>query len=149
MSVYKKFDQKLFNENDVSARLAILSHMDSQGLFCIENDDKYGPDLILYRGLSPYSYIECEIKRVWSGPSLPWDTVQLPVRKEKFLKLGLPTEFYIINKELTHCIVIPDFVLAKLPKVEVRNVYIPDGELFWQVPLSECILLKLGVSGND
>jgi hypothetical protein len=143
MSAYKKFDQDLFDKNDQAARLAVLSHLDSAGLYATENPDKYGPDLILYRGLKPLSYIECEIKRVWSGPNLPWDSVQLPVRKSKFLDLVIPTEFWILNLELTHCIIIPEAVLAQVPRKEVRNKYIDRGEMFWQVPLDMCILREL------
>lgn len=143
MSKYKAFDQKLFEENDRAARNAVLNYIDSQGLYAMENDDKYGPDLVLYSGLSPISYIEVEVKRVWHGPDFPWDSVQLPQRKEKFSKLKMGTEFYILNLTMDHAIIIPDSALSKDLLQEVRNKYIPEGEMFFQVPIDMCNIVKI------
>ena len=144
MSKYKKFSQKLFNKNDAAARNAVLNHIDSIGLYAVENDDRYGPDLILYSGLKPISYIEVEVKRVWSGPDFPWDTIQLPQRKEKFAKLKLSTEFWILNDTLDHAVIIPDTELTQDLLKEVRNKFISEGELFFQVPIEKCNLKELG-----
>ncbi len=143
MSAYKKFDEQLFRESDSPARIAVLTHLDSQGLFATENVDKYGPDLVLYSGYKPMSYIEVEIKRGWTGSDFPFPTVNLPVRKEKFLNLGLPIEFWILNGTLDSAIIIPDYTLDSSLIKEVRNNQIEDGEMFYQVPAELCILKKL------
>lgn len=143
MAIRKKFDQELFNSNDPEARNVILSHLDSLGLFAKENDDQYGPDIILYRGLKPVSYIEVEVKRVWIGEAFPWESVQLPERKVKFTKLGLPCEFWIFNSTMEHAIIIPDTALSSSFLKEIPNRYIESGEMFYQIPLDMTIRKEL------
>ena len=143
MSKYKQFDPELFRQNDPQARDVVLSHLDSLGLFAKENDDQYGPDIVLYRGLKPISYIEVEVKRVWTEEAFPWDSIQLPLRKEKFTKLGLPCEFWIINSPLQHAIIIPDTALSSSFVKEIPNRYIKSGEKFYQIPLEMCIRKEL------
>lgn len=139
----KPFDQQLFNRNDPEARDAVLSHLDSLGLYAKENDDQYGPDIILYRGLKPLSYIEVEVKRVWTGEVFPWDSIQLPERKTKFTKLGLPCEFWVLNSTMQHAIIIPDTALSSSFLKEIPNRYVASGEMFYQIPLDICIRKEL------
>jgi hypothetical protein len=143
MSAYKRFDERLFLDNDTPARSAVMRHIDAAGLYITDNDDRYGPDLIVYKGLKKSYYIECEIKNVWSGADFPYDSVQLPSRKEKFLKAGLPIEFWILNKELTHAVVLPDFIIDSSFLVEVPNRLVSSGEYFYQIPIDKCIIKKL------
>jgi hypothetical protein len=148
---YKKFSNSLYNENDSPARAAVIDYISSAGLMVKDNPDKYGPDLIVHKGLGTKShYVEVEVKRVWSSDSdeFPWATVQIPARKKKFLDVGLPIEFFILRSDLRMAIVIPDFVLGASPLVEVKNKYIPAGEMFYQVDISQCDLVDISTDSS-
>lgn len=140
---HKKFDKELFEENNHAAIARVLQHVNDLGLFASLNEDIYGPDIVVYSGFRKVSYVEVERKRVWKGAEFPWITVQLPERKGKFLKKRLPIEFWLLNESMDHVVIIPDFTLLKERLVEIRNVLVPDGELFYQVPVSECIIKQL------
>lgn len=137
--MYKQFDPALFESNDARARAAVLGYIQSLGLHCVENPDKYGPDLVLYSGFRKGSYIEVECKLVWrAGTEFQWDTLQIPERKGKFMRLGLPIEFWILREDLLAALVIPEESLSKAPLVEVANKLVPLGEKFYRVPVIEC-----------
>ncbi len=44
---------------------------------------------------------------------------------------------------MNHVVIIPDYVLGTIVPVEVRNVFMGQGEKFFQVPIDECILRSL------
>lgn len=142
---YKHFDQKLFNQNDFPARSRVLDYISSHGLYAIQNDDKYGPDLVIYKGFRPSYYVEVEVKRVWKGSQgyFPWDTIQIPERKGKFLNMGLPIEFFILRADLEMAVIIDGATIEKSPLVEVPNKLITAGEKFYQVPTTECNIAHL------
>lgn len=144
---YKQFDPELHAATDSAARTTVLRYLDrtSLGGWC-SNTDQYGVDLVRHSANGEIAAgTEVEIKRVWSGPDFPWDSLQVPERKHKFTKLQFPVEFWILNKELTHALVIPAGVLAEYEPVEVANKYISKGERFYQVPLDRCNLIELQV----
>ena len=144
-STKKPFDQELFDNNDVQARLAVQEYIGTAGLFVQDNPDKYGPDLIVYKGFKPAYYAEVEIKRVWKSNQdvFPWATVQLPSRKLKFTQLGVPVEFFILREDLKMAIVIPDHIVENSPQEEVKNKYVPEGEMFIKIDVSECGVVEL------
>lgn len=140
MVTRKKFNQKIFDETDAAARGAVSRYIESNGLYVVDNTEIYGPDLVVYTGYTPSYYAEVEIKRVWRSTQqeFPWPTIQLPERKAKFLGLGLPIEFWILREDLDRALVIEGTVVQMSPLVEVPNKYVASGELFYQVPVSEC-----------
>ncbi len=152
MGVHKKFSQKLFDQNDALARQAITTWLEGRGLSIIPNPNKFGVDLYVYRSVDfatqkkpePFYAVECEIKRVWHGPTLPWGTVQLPWRKKKYSDdEAVPVEYWILNNELTHAIVIYEAELTDKRLTEVRNKYVDRGEYFYQIPLDVCSIVEL------
>lgn len=144
MGAYKKFSTELHKEFDDSACTAVLKHLiEDLGLYAVRNDDMYGVDIVVFGGLrKPASYVEVEVKKVWRQDQdvFPWKDINIPTRKEKFLKLGLPTEFWVLREDLNMAIVIPDIILEKAPRVEVPNKYNASGELFFKVLIEDCIL---------
>lgn len=140
----KPFDEELFRENDRRARAAVLRYTSGEGVYVIENDDLYGPDLVVYTGYRPSSYIEVEIKRVWKETEdmFPWVSVQLPERKAKYLRKRLPIEYWILRTDCKMAVIIPDYALASCSPVEVPNVEVSSGEKFFQVPLEQCSVVK-------
>jgi len=146
----KPFDQKLLESNDPTAREAIKDYIGRSGLFVRDNPDIYGPDLIVYKGFKPLSFVEVEVKLVWKPEQniFPWDTVQLPERKLKFLNLGLPIEFFILRADLERAVFFPDTVVAKSPIKEVRNKYVKVGEMFCQIDIRECQVIDITPEGD-
>jgi hypothetical protein len=146
-SGYKQFSKQLHTSYDSPARAAVLAYLESNDLYAVENDDRFGPDLVVYTGFRPKYYVEPEVKLSWQathlGGQFPFATVQVPARKQKFLKLGLPVEFWILREDLQYALVIPDQVLAAAPQMEVPNKYRETGEFFYQVPVDQCILLDI------
>lgn len=138
----KKFDESLYKEHDTPACNRILHHLiEDMGLYAVRNEDKYGPDIVVYSGFKKSCYVEVEIKKVWRADQdvFPWSEVNLPERKGKFLKLGLPIEFYILRSDMQRAIVLPDYVVEPSPIVEVPNKYIESGEKFYKVDVLQCI----------
>jgi hypothetical protein len=143
--IRKQFDKEMFDITDNPAREAIRDYIGRSGLFVRDNPDTYGPDLIVYRGFKPLSYVEVEVKLVWKQEQhkFPWDTIQLPERKMKFLYLGLPIEFFILRADLERAVLIPDYVVAKSPIEEVKNKYVKEGELFCRIDIRECQVIDI------
>lgn len=154
---YKQFDRELFEQQDQRTRSAVMEYLASEGLYCTQNPDLYGPDLLVYRGYSKLYYIEVECKLVWNNqhdPStgqrvFPWPTVQLPERKAKFTRKRLPVEFWILSKDLQTAVIIPDNVIDSSMLVPVSNRLVSEGELFFQVPVSECIIKDLRINNEE
>ncbi len=123
-----------------------MEELTAQGMYCSRNKDRYGPDIIVYSGLSPSYYIEAEIKLVWKADSdmFPWETIQIPERKGKFMRMRKALEFWVFRQDLQRCIVIPGKVAKASPQVEVSNKYVSKGEMFYQVPVVKCKMHILG-----
>lgn len=145
MSVYKRFSEQLHRENDHAACQAVMNHINNQGLYAARNDDKYGPDVIIYSGFKPSYFIECEIKRVWKShqDTLPWSTVHIPERKRKFINAGLPIEFWILREDLKFAVIVSESLIVDENLVEVPNVYNSSGEYFFTVNVSDCNLVEI------
>lgn len=143
--VHKKFDQETYDQQDNRAKAAALQYIHDQGLYGrINDEDKFGPDLLIYSGYRKVSYVEVEIKLGWTGPEFPFSTVQLPERKGKFLRKRLPMEFWILNRDCTSAVVIPDYAVVSSLLREIPNSNISSGEQFYCIPLDQCNVIQLG-----
>lgn len=131
----KRFDRKLYEENDRLAKEKVLSLLDKRKYKVKENPKKRGVDLLIYRRGEHVLNIETEIKRVWTDKEFQYDSVQIPERKQKYAELDIPTLFVMFNADQKSYLVIKDKDLLKSPKVEVPNRYVYKGEYFFQVPL--------------
>lgn len=134
----KPFDKALFAENDAVAREVVMEYYRHSGIMLTPNPKRYGIDLLCKIDNVVVRGVECEIKRVWSGPVLKYDTVQLPGRKAKYLSDEYPIEYWIINNELTHALVIPGEAVRQAEPVTVSNKYVRFGEKFYQIPVTLC-----------
>ncbi len=142
----KKFSQELFNENDVACRNAAEGVKQELGIDKLEdNPNVYGVDLIGSLDGEFVSYVEVERKLVWEGKDFPYQTVNLPGRKKKFVDLILPTQFVIFNKDYSYAIIIHRDVVAASPTKFISTIY-SQGEKFFDIPLSACKIVKNQIS---
>jgi hypothetical protein len=144
--VRKRFDRELFNETDGTARDSARIYWTSLGHTVEDHPDRYAVDLIVDTGLETF-YCEVEIKRVWTGATFKYDTLQIPERKAKFAKLDKPTYFMIFNNERSRAFICSHTDLLDSPVVEVPNKYVYKGEMFFQVPITKLQLVEIP-SGN-
>lgn len=150
MSIRKAFDPTLYADNDRIARDRVLQQLRDNGIYARDNQDEYGVDILVHRGHPVISGIEVEVKQHWSGPTFPFDTVQLPCRKQRLLDdSDIPIEFWILNREMDHAIIIRAGVLNESQRKEIPNKYVQKGEYFWQVPINLCTILKFGTTDTD
>jgi len=128
--IRKKFNNKLYEQNDNKARVSAKKYWNSIGIKVTDNPDKYGPDLLFDDG----SFLEVEVKHTWLD-DFPFATVQLPERKEKFAKLSC--KFMIFNKTLTKAFLIDSDIVLESDKKKIKNRYMPEGEFFFQIPVDK------------
>lgn len=145
MGVMKRFDEQSFAANDTAAINAVLKHLLKQGSWARKNDELYQPDILLYNtGFQVLSYIEVEIKHNWKeGTEFPFDTVNLPERKGKYRRKKKDIEYWILRKDLGAAVIIPEHAVVDTRLVEVRNRLIPEGEMFFSIPIDDCNIIRL------
>ena len=136
MSVRKRFDSALYEENDRIAKEFVKNALKGTEYQVIENPKKRGVDLLLYKDSQHVANVECEIKRVWKTTDFPYDSVQIPERKTKYTELEKPTVFVMLNNDQSAYAAIPQQTLLNSPKKEVPNKYVYKGEMFYQVPVN-------------
>ena len=152
---YKKFNKTSFDTNDSPARKCAIKHLPSimkaakpetyGEIKIVENEDKYGPDLLCFNDDNLIGYFEPEVKRVWSSAKFPYQDLQIPERKRKWAKghKGLPVTFCVLNKSLTQMATVSSLHKHVSTLQEVPNKEIASGELFFKVPLTAVKFHKL------
>jgi hypothetical protein len=141
----KRFSKADFDRYDKAARVRTQQHLELTGHTVEPHPDRYAQDLIATKDGTSI-YVECEVKVVWDGDTFPYDTVQLPQRKQKFF--AEPTLFYIWNKQLDCAITFLSEDIKDLTPVEVPNRYVYKGEYFFQIPLDLTTRVKVRVKNE-
>jgi len=104
------------------------------GLDCIPNPNVYGVDLIALREGNPVGFVEVEV-RSWAYCQYP--TIHLAQRKDKLFQQDLPVLFFALTQDLSHAYWCRADIAKKYPLIEVKNFEVPNGELFFDVPVKE------------
>tara|TARA_R110002072_G_scaffold17087_1_gene65550 strand:- start:60 stop:491 length:432 start_codon:yes stop_codon:yes gene_type:complete len=136
--MYKVFQKTDFDKYDEAARTAATKFWTANGYFCADNEDEFGVDLVVERDGKRF-YCEVEVKTVWHGIDLKYDSIHIPVRKAKFL--AKPTQFMVFNNSLTHAAIISRKAVQESPTVEVPNAKIRTGEKFFDIPKEKAIFV--------
>jgi NADPH-dependent 7-cyano-7-deazaguanine reductase QueF-like protein len=145
---YKKFDKKLYDLYDESAKQAVCRYLARHGHEVCIPDEDYGADLYHIRKDGVKVWHEVEISKVWWGsdgkPSAPHTSI--PERK---IKLVEEKEYphllhWLLNIERDRAIVCNMKVHMKDEYlVPFGNKYIAEGEYFYQIPLKLCKIVRL------
>lgn len=133
----KRFDRDLWLENDEKAKIAFSSLLKGKKGFTVkDNSNTKGVDLLLCKNGSHVANVEVEIKKdkKWNV-DFPYSDVQFPFRKKKFAELEKPTYFVVFNHDQTKYLVVRDVDLLQSKIQEVKNRFVPNGELFFKVLL--------------
>ena len=137
----KSFDEKLHSKYDMLGKWWAYRLFKRYGLRLSENIDKYAVDMIAYKDGVQVGYVEVEVREAWVG-NFKWDSLNIPARKQKLLTNNLPTRLVAFNKNGTLCFICHDVDILKSPLEEVRNKYIPEGEMFFKVSLDKIKLVS-------
>ena len=137
--MYKVFQNTDFAKYDKVARETAKRFWSYNGYDCTDNEDEFGVDLVVERDGKRF-YCEVEVKTVWHGIDLKYDSIHIPVRKAKFL--AKPTQFMVFNNSLTHAAIISRKVVQESPTIEVPNAKIRFGEKFFDIPKEKAIFVK-------
>lgn len=121
----KKFNQDTFDRTDRKARDLVKDFAIRTGCdYVVDNPDVYGADLIAsYKGRE--FFIEVEIRESWKTGKLPFRTVRLPIRKEKFIDDSI--RFCMLNASCTDMLVIdPSEYTTELARVYVDGEHVDE-----------------------
>jgi Holliday junction resolvase-like predicted endonuclease len=136
----KEFDPKLYQDND-DAKYLVIQLLESEGWYARVNPDPYGIDILASKRNKDIA-VEVEVKHSWKAKDFPFDTVQIPCRKQKFAELA-GSWFAIISSDRTQVLITDGQSVAKSNQVIIKNKYVSDNEKFYQVPLLDFTLHKL------
>jgi hypothetical protein len=144
MSVSKRFNRKLFEENDKRAKEALFDiFKDNKKYYIQENKRKYEVDILVFskKDDNLVCYIECEIKggSSWKDGEFKYSDVNLPQRKEKHCWLDAPCIFIVFNKDnMKEYLTYTSNSVLKSPLVEVQNRFVAKGEMFYKINMNKC-----------
>lgn len=146
MTVRKRFDRELYNAND-DAKLLVMAHLGGDWAV---GADRYGPDL---HSAASDSWAEVEVKKHWvTPPSFPYQTLQIPGRKMRYITDAngkmRDIDFWILSADRSHALVVKGHQVLSSPLVIVPNKYIGYGEKFFQVPIELCKVVQIQISDS-
>lgn len=152
--VRKPFSQDLFSQYDGPAIQTVRNYLESQGVHT-NLGEKFGVDLVVFRsgGYKPSSFVEVEVVSQWKDGSkpFPYPLCNIPERKGKYVsgELGLPCTIYRLSADLRSAILVPDYLIAASPLVEVPNRLVAEGEFFFRCDVSELETVSLITEVED
>jgi hypothetical protein len=134
MSNSKPFDQSLHDECDPKAREVVKRYYKSMGITMLDNEDKYGVDLISEDGSRQ---AEVERRLVWRSGDFPFADINMPERKAKFF-LNSNASYVVVSEDFTRVGGISNENLRKFIKEDNLkanpNKYVGSGEMFYKLP---------------
>lgn len=138
--ITKVFDQSLHDQYDIPSRNFVIKFYDELGIQAVDNFDKHGVDLILYKNGIKIGYAEVECCAGWTGATFPYKNYHVPQRKAKFFMLELPTEFFAVSNTFTRALHIDGEKILSYPLSIIPNSNVLSGEKFFEVDLKSMTL---------
>jgi hypothetical protein len=140
---YHRFDPASYAAHNAPGIAAVLDYLDSIGLYAVENEDFYGPDIVVWKGFQPAYYIEVARRSHWESGDWPdhWDPIHVEERKwHLFNSLQFPCEYWIVRLDGKAALIVPENVLSGCEDIrEIPNSRLQSGEKFLCIPLEQCI----------
>jgi hypothetical protein len=138
--IRKQFEQSLHDKYDAPAKKVIADYLKKEfKVTVLANPDKYGIDLIILKGENIVGAAEVEVRQ-WS-PVCPFPTIHVPERKAKFFTLR--TLFFALTHDMERAYWIETKRIKAFPLKEVKNYKVAEGEMFFDVPTNEFVLVEL------
>lgn len=140
MKTTKRFDKRLFEENDTQCRNRVKELFNGTKYVIEDNPKRYGVDLLVKEGDDVVFYIETERKMLasWNDEKFPYDDIQLPERKSKFCSLDKPVYFIMFNHDFGNFLTFSSETVLTSPQEQVYNKYNNNGkELFFKIPVDK------------
>ena len=135
----KRFNRELYNRTDGLAKDAIQKYLTKTKHIILTVQEKYSCDIESLSEDGTLCFSEVEIKFSWAEEwPKTWEDVRIPYRKQKLLdKIEKDLTFYVLRADCEEAWVIPDTVMKEhATVVEVPNRYVPTGEKFFSIPVS-------------
>jgi hypothetical protein len=135
-TIRKPFSRALYNKADGKAKEIMRSYLQEQGHKLKDDVEKYYCDI---EGEDGHGW-EVEIKYSWRGEwPASWEDVRIPHRKKRLIdKKGEENiTFYVLNSMCEQAWEIPGSVVSEAEVVEVSNKFVPKGELFYSILVSQ------------
>ena len=135
----KRFNRELYNRTDGLAKDAIQKYLTKNKHIILTVQENYSCDIESLSEDGTLCFSEVEIKFSWAEEwPKTWEDVRIPYRKQKLLdKIEKDLTFYVLRADCEEAWVIPDTVMKEhATVVEVPNRYVPTGEKFFSIPVS-------------
>ena len=135
----KRFNRELYNRTDGLAKDAIQKYLTKNKHIILTVQEKYSCDIESLSEDGTLCFSEVEIKFSWAEEwPKTWEDVRIPYRKQKLLdKIEKDLTFYVLRADCEEAWVIPDTIIKEhATVVEVPNRYVPKGEKFFSIPVS-------------
>jgi len=138
----KPFEQDLHDKFDPSGKTAVINFLVNKGIEAVENPDKYGIDILVLRDGEIIGSAEVEVRNYnhQDKSICPYNTIHVPVRKEKFRSSS--SLFFSVTPDLEHAYVIVSSEIDG-DKKEVPNCKVANGEYFYDIPKDKFKYIRL------
>ena len=145
-TIRKPFSRALYDKADRKAKDIIRIYLENQGHKLKKDIEQYYCDI---EGEEGHGW-EVEIKYSWKKEwPEAWEDVRIPHRKKRLIdKKGEENiTFCVLNSMCTQAWEIPGSVVAGAEGIEVSNKFVPKGELFYSIFVSQA--KKIFLTGEN
>lgn len=142
--VNKKFDKKLFTQNDPKSREIAKKFFQKLGIELIDHPNQFAIDLITKDNSFQ---LELEHRHSWKSGEFPFDEVNLPRRKKDHFIKSDTSHYCILSKDyswlgIVHNLIIKSFIKPRFLK-EHPNKFVKKDEYFYKIPKKSFLWFKI------
>lgn len=140
--INKPFDQSLYDANDNAAKKAVSQYLKKTHNVFVYEGDQYAADLIIANKDQIIAIIEVERRSNWID-NFPFDTVNVPFRKQKFFIRPFPPAYlFSVRQDLKMALYCDGKTIIESDVVLKDNKYMKQ-EPFFSVEIDKWTLVKL------